>query len=1691
MINVDGYTDLQVIHSGTKSRVLKAIREKDGKTVVLKTHAAILPTHTDIFVLNKQYDLMNSMNIAGVPKPIEIVQTSHSIALAMECYDYPSLKSVHAELPLTVPETVKAFVQLADMLAQVHAQGIIHRDITPANILFDRATKDTALIDFGSALDIPILSSKGLDTDIVEGTPHYMSPEQTGRINRPLDHRTDLYSFGVVLYEILTGTPPCCSKDLSEIIHCHIATDPRPPHVVNPQTPKALSDITMKCLVKDSDGRYQSATGLYKDLLRCLVDLETTGEILDFPIAENDFTDRFTFPEKLYGRDRELQTLTKLYTQIRNGETALVMVSGHSGVGKTSLVNELNRTVASDYGHITYGKFDQYNRATPYSGLIQAFSSLIRQILTESDAHIKKWKRRILTSLGNNGAVITDIIPELEILIGKQPEATPLPPADARTRLSTVFRDFIQAFGSPNHPQVIFLDDLQWIDSSSLSLIDLYGSMDNGSATLFIGAYRSNEVSAAHPLSSTLASLKEKVSVAELLLEPISQSALDTFLQEMLSGTRKEIEELGTIIFHKTAGNPLFFRTLLTSLYESEHIYFDHAKTRWQWDIHAIKSQPYADNVVDALQGRIEKLPPETIEILKIGACTGSAFSLNFLSQLEGKKPDEMLKDLKPALVLGLITPSNAYHDIHSPHADEQPHTPNANSYGYEFAHDRIQQAAYALLEEERRPAVHLAAGRMLMKLDQKHWAESHLFDLTAHMQKALSLITDDVERLAVAQLSLDAGAKAKESTAFADASEIFNFARSILPKDSWGNNYSLTSDIYFELAETLSLSAQYEKAEELYEIISTNIARNEDELRLYNIKVKQFHYQARFAEAVEVEYRGLELMGIYIPHTDEDLMPFFGKENERIAELLENKTPEDLYENEENTDILFTRKLELLFDLFADSYLIGRGLLCGATASVMARLSMENGNNPMAAVSYINYASTVCSIGVDYPTGHAFGKLAVKLADKYNDPAMQNYAYHVFALAVNHWKSPLKTSHTYWSEASKLALASGSPYAGYVFLQLAHVLFSSGENLDTVERQVERSLSFLKGAGLDAIVTLMNLIVIQPVKHLRGQTNSITTLDDDDFQSRQLLADFQELPFFTGSLYYSMLRVACISGEVIPLSTLQKWIETIDNSQQGQFLLVDSYLYYALLLIEGREQARESDKEAYQEPIDTALAKMQNWATLSPSNCRHKYELLLAENGRDKQSLDNLVDLYDQAITTALDETFIQDAALAAEKAGKFWIDRGKPYVAKSYIEQACINYARWGATGKVEQLKDHFSEYLTNHGTQDLSVSFLETMTMNPFITGSWTFSEGLDLSSVIKATQAVSKHIIMDELVPDLVSIAIENAGATKGVLLVDGEQGFMISSSMQAKNGSLVTGEKDIHYSRSTELSNAVVNYVIRTGHSVVLDDARTADQFKLCEYIREEQPASICCIPIRRQNEIKAVLYLENDIAAGVFKQDRLQTLEIIAAQATISMENALVYQEMFDLNKNLETIVKQRTQELHSKNEELNIKNTELEHLSTTDQLTNIFNRRRLDEELEREINVCKRYNKTTSVILFDVDNFKSVNDNYGHSIGDDVLVKVAQVVSRTIRKTDILGRWGGEEFLVIVPEFAQEADKIADKIRTALEEIDHPEVGQVTVSLGVAVYNNQDTSSSIVSRADAALYKAKEKGRNCVVVAE
>ena len=1675
-MELEGYSELRRIQSSHKSVVYTGIDEKRRQAVWLKRPRKTFPTARQISGLSREFEILRCLDIPGVPKAWDFLETRTSAVLITLHLEGTPLRHAMKHNRIDLATALLIGLGICRIVGDIHRQSFCHRDLSPDNILWNDRDKKVCVVDFGSALEFPHKARAVINPTFVEGSRAYMSPEQSGRMNRGLDYRTDFYSLGVVLYELITGRLPFITQDPNELIYSHIALQPEPPANVKADIPVAVSNIVLKLLSKDPAERYQSADGLYADLERCLEQYRKTGDIPLFLLGEKDLNDRFIIPEKLYGRKKETRILLDLFDNVCKVRGRLVLVSGKSGVGKTSLISELYTPLAASQGYIASGKFDQFLRHQPYSAMVQALSCFVKQVMGEGDKKVAAWKNEILDAVGHNGRVLTDVIPELEMLIGPQPALEALPADEERGRFNAVFINLISCFNGKRHPLVLFLDDLQWIDQASLSLLEVIIPVLEAHAVFIIGAYRSDEVFDTHPLMVALNGLETAGhQVSSICLEELDASVQEELLKDTLNLGRKDVLGLNRILHEKTRGNPLFLKIVLRSLYRDNHLWFDYSKRSWTWRTEAIEALPYAENVVQILKAGISSLSEKTVALLKLGSCIGSVFELDLLGRLAEVSRHNAAVCLQPAVSFGVIQPLDDDFELRMvSQAGEMP------GGDFIFAHDQIQQAVYDMVPDPEKTALHWRIGWLIMDTPEVFENSGRLFDAVEHLNQGREMAGAQ-ERIKLARLNLAAGKKAKKSAAFAVAETCLSHGMALLDSNCWEKHHDLAMAIHLELAEACYLVSAFDRADELYQTIRNNIRTREEKLILCNIQAKQYHHQGLYQKAVDLEYQALGLLGFEFPGDDAGLLAIFEKEHQKIGQILATRDFEDLYDQQEVDDSDFILAQELFFDMFTDGYLLGRGPLLAAVAATSARLSMERGNCPITSIGYIGYATVLCSSG-DYRQGHAIGRLAVRLADKYQVAALKNYTYHVFALGINHWLAPLHTSYDYWHAASKLSLESGSPYAGWVFLQLAHVLLASGSLLERVEQQANDSLAYLTAARMDQIAHLLKLIVIQPLRHLKGETWSFDSLDDDNFSTQDILNNYNDAPFFFGHTVYSVLRASLLAGDFKPLPLLIHWLAIIEDTVQAQIIQIDTCFWATLHLTMGHDQAGAEQPE-YLAAVVRHLERFRAWADLCPENFNHKYLLIQAELARISRDPLTAMDLYDQARDQALASNFYLDAALSDELAGYFWDARGKQHLAKSCIERAIAVYGRWGATGKISHLSFEFQELMEDDPSTLVIPSSLSTSVCTE------SFSEVLDLRSMIKASQAISHLMLKEQLAGELLRLAVENAGATRGILLLEQEGAFVIAGGTDQDTPDGKEFETGVPFQESNALSPVVVNYVIHSGEGVVFNAKHRDEQFRRCKYLQLWEPKSVCCVPIVRQNKIIGLLYLENSKLADAFKRDRLELLRIIASQSAISLENARIYRELEQMNQNLEELVRERTRELHEINAELNVKNRELARLSTTDQLTGLFNRRYLEDQILAAIDRQQRYGQKLSLLMMDIDHFKSVNDTFGHDAGDEVLVSIANILKAWTRKTDVVGRWGGEEFMIVFQTDGPGAAISAEKLRAIIMETEHGRAGKVTASFGVTPSVDKDTIDTLVKRADQCLYRAKEKGRNRVEI--
>jgi len=1675
-MKIVGFTDLKRVYNGYQHEIYQAIREVDAQCVAIKVPVSTFPEPRQIVALQREHQILNLIGGQGIPKAVDFIEFKNSACVVRQWVEGISLRDYFEQQTVSLHQGLLISIELARIIGQLHRQNYCHRDISEGNIIINTKSNQLTLIDYSSALEFPNRARRVIKPKFIEGSISYMSPEQTGRMNRGLDFRTDFYSLGVLLYQLFTQRLPFTTQDNNRLIHSHIALEPKAPSSISADIPTVLSNIILKLMSKSPDARYQSAQGIQADLERCLLECVQGDTYAEFELATEDLRDWFIIPDKLYGRKNETHSLVKAFEQTRLSKGQLLFVTGPSGIGKTSLIKELYRPLAEQGGYISSGKYDQVMRHQPYFGVIQALSGLIKQIIADNESRRQFWQTQILQGVGHNGQILIDAIPELEYLIGKQPPVAIISDDASSTRFNTTFYNLLYTLSHSGVPLVLFFDDLQWIDQASLALIEALTPTLSESTLMLIGAYRSNEVDNNHPLMLSMPRFESNcTNTSRIELSQLPSDSLNELLYDTLDLTEPESSQLNRLIFERSHGNPLIYRTMLFTLYSQNSVCYDYDLHQWRWNRKAVEAMPHAQNSVAMLKNNMREFTNETIELIKTAGCIGNHFDLDLLARLTRSTKVMAAQSLLPAIIKGFIQPLDDDFELYTNTSGDK--LPNIF---FKFTHDRVQQAAYGLVTEAEQAQTHWQIGLTLLDGLDERQQETKLFDAVEHLNQG-SIHASSAQSTMLIDFNLKAGKRAKQSAAYDVAYSCLEKAFISIGKEAFSSGSEYAIEVGLEFAQACYLAGQFDQAESLYQQIKAITTSERDLLKLANIQAKQYHHQGLYQQSVEQGFQALRLLGITLPDDDDKLLELFAEQKAQIERVLQTTTLDVVYQQDHVEDEDFSLTLALLFDMFGNAYLLGRGPLLAAIAATSARLAIERGNCAVSSVCFIHYATILCSSG-EYLEGHQFGRLAVKLADKYQHPTYKNYTYHVFSLGINHWREPLSNSYYYWHEASKLSKESGSPFAGWVFLQLPHLLFASGTQLAKVEQQVIESYEYLNSNQLHDIAKLLNIIVDQPLRHLTGKTFSFDSLDDANFCTAELMATFKDAPFFLGHTVYSVLRATLLSRNFQPSKQLFEWLPVIENTVQAQIILVDSYLFTALHLCANYNHVAESEKQQHLSAISEIVTKFERWAQLCPSNYLHKLQMLQAELLRLKNRPIEALNLYEQARESALESRFLMDAALCDELAGFFWLDLGVTYQSDSYLRRAISGYHQWGASGKVTWLKQHFphlSNSYDNHITQ-LNSTLSSTVETDDF-------SAGLDMKSVLKTSQAVSQHIHLDTLAKELLDLAVENAGATQGILLLENENKFTVTHTSNVDTSKKQT--VNIEYTQSSSLSHAMVRYVLKLCQPVVYTSSGHSEQFERCPYLQDKEVISVLCLPIVRQNKISGVLYLENTHTADAFQLDRVQTLEIIASQAAISLENAQMYQDLQDLNKNLEQLVNERTKRLYQANQQLEQTNQDLYTLSTTDGLTQLYNRRYVEEYINDNMQKRQFDLEPMSILMLDVDHFKSINDTFGHSKGDHVLVSVAKTIKQSIDVKDIPARWGGEEFIVICPTSIDAAINNAQLISNNISNLDLLEGANVTVSIGVTPCLQDDTIDNVLSRVDEALYQAKNNGRNQVIL--
>ncbi|MEG4531701.1 AAA family ATPase [Microcoleus sp. D2_18a_D3] len=1493
MLTLPGVEITELIYESANSLVYRASRQLDSLPVILKVLKQNYPTPQELARYRTEYKITQSLNLSGCIKAYDLQPYQNTLVMFVEDFGGESLKIWMQQQKFSIAEFLRIAIATTESLQQIHSAHIIHKDINPSNIVFNPASGELKIIDFGISTQLTRENYTLKNPNILEGTLAYMSPEQTGRMNRSLDYRTDFYSLGATFYELLTNKLPFDTSDVLELVHSHLAKQPLSPCDVNAEIPQIISDIVMKLMGKNAEERYQSAIGIKADLEECLNQLHSDNNISVFTLGSQDISSRFQIPQKLYGREREIDSLLTAFERVGGQEqdacatSSLMLISGYSGIGKSALVQELYKPITQQRGYFISGKFDQYQRNIPYSAIVNAFQDLAKQLLAESEANLKKWREKLLDALGINGQVMIDVIPEIELIIGKQPAPPELGATEAENRFNFVFQNFIKVFTKPEHPLTIFIDDLQWADGASLKLMQLL--MSASSTGLFlIGAYRDNEVSAAHPLMLTIAEIVETgAKVDRIFLSPLDLASVTQLISDALNCPEARVNSLAELVLFKTGGNPFFINEFLKSVYTEGLLHFDSLVFSWEWDLDQIQARGFTDNVVELMAGKIQQLSEKTQETLKIAACIGNQFELKTLASIRQKSVTETADDLYAAVAENLVVLLGNMGDVELEIAGK---LPSSQSVEYKFVHDRIQQAAYSLIDEQDKPIVHKQIGQLLLQNTPLDKRDEKIFDIVNQLNFGLELIVHQQEKYRLAELNLIAGQKAKASTAYQPAFNYLQTGINLLAENGWMMQYNLSLQLHQEATEAAYFFGDFERMESLATLVLENAKIAVDGAKVYAIKIQAALSQSNFQEGIRIGLYFLHLLGINLP--DNPDMRDVEKGFEETKSILAGRKIEELLDLPDMTQPEPLAALLILSRLMGTTYIANPNLMI-LMVLTNVNLSVEYGNSILSAFAYATYGVVLCGIVVDIELGYQFSQLALKLVERFNAQEVKAKVLDAIAHHILPWKKHLKETRAMLLEAYQTAVETGDvEFIGHVLFERPFNSYAMGFELGKLEQEIVSNREIISKFRLTSCLNYLSM-VLEVVRNLQAKSNNTIQLIGDAYNEEES-RDVYLLNNDKHGLF-----LLCFNKLILGFLFENNYV-AIDNADLAQqyisgetgivavpiFHFYDSLVYLKL----ASDRTPIEDKNNWLDRVTLNQEKMRNWAHHAPMNYWHKFYLVEAEKARVLGQFLEAMDYYDRAISLAKEHEYIHEAALAYELAAKFYLFRGKELTAKAYMQEARYCYQLWGAAAKVKDLETRYPQLFVINQQKNQEISTTTSTT------GSRS-SSSLDIATVMKASEAIAGEIVEDKLLSKLMKILMENVGAQKGYLILETQRKLLIEAK-GAIYDERITVLQSEPVENCQELSETIINYVARTKENVVLNDATREGNFTNDSYIKARQPKSILCSALMNQGQLSAIVYLENNLTTQAFTPDRLEVLQLLSGQAAIALTNAKLYAEV-------------------------------------------------------------------------------------------------------------------------------------------------------------------------------------------------
>ncbi len=1480
MLELVGYSELEPLHRGRRSSVFRGRRKADGLSVVVKTSAAEFPISADLRRLRREFEVGRGNDLApALPylvRYLELVTLGSNLALVLEDFGGRSLEDPSERRELSVTEFLDLALAMAQAVRAVHDANLIHLDINPTNFLRNPTTGQLRLCDLSSALRSGEVSSLGRG---FSGNPLYASPEQAQPTGAAVDHRSDLYSLGVTLFELLTGRVPFGGDDPLEILHRHRAAAPPVPRDVRRDVPQALSDVLLKLLSKDPNDRYQSARGLCGDFVRCRRELASKGAVPSFGLASEDTSPLLLMPQRLYGRDRELSELSGALARTAAGGNVLVLVSGEPGVGKSALVERLRSEVQAQRGHFCAGKFEALRANAPYSAFSAALRGFVRAVLVRPESEVRRCRDRILAATGPSCQLLVRLIPELGKLLGPQPEAPPLEPEQAQARFRHLVLNLIDGMTTPENPLLLFVDDLQWADPASVSLIEELTTPDRFSHLMLVAAYRESEVQAGLGASLGLEKILSTESAVRVRLEPLDEAQVEEFIADCLPRSAEVHRPLAQLVLKKTGGNPFFLRQFLKLLHADRLLSFDEKTQVWNWNAEGSDAQSITANVGDLTARRIDRLEPRARRVLQHAACLGNEFATATLAVVLERDEPSVLLALSEALHEELIERVRVEEDT----------GPLSTFTRFRFSHDHVQQAAYALIPDAERAGLHLSIGRLLLAVHSGSEQEERVFQILDHLIRGVHLVTQRSELLKIAELCLIAGRRAKAANAYSAATKYLRSALELLGPHGWRDNYEMALALHTEHAESSYLHGELVAMRESCAEIEEGARALVDKVPAFRLEIVASMARYEMADAIARARRALKGLGVDLPANPSRTAAALRVV--RMAFRMRNETEQTLLARPRMQDRRTLAAIELLALIATPAYLMSPNLFPVIVCEVLT-LALKHGASEWEADAFLGWSAIQIAALGKIEKGYAVGAAAPRIIEQLSAARRRGRTQTNFNLLVRHWKEPLRSTIEPLGAAVRDGLEHGDlAHASVAAVTQTFYMLTAGFPLAEVEETALRHERLLSRLGQERFRRDARRM-LQLVACLQGKAKDPEHLRGEFFDYENAQAEHEQAGdrAALAALSYERALLAYLYGAhraaLDACRASSQRIDSLLGTVYPPALDFLSALVRARLLTARPKDLSEREERA---EILRSLKRLERLAKSAPENQAHRVHLIRAELARLRGDNERALQEYEAAIEQAGRQGYAHEQAMALECAGRFHAALGRARLASTTLLAARNAWRSWGAAAKATALESEFSMLLApqhkllRHSRRDF------TMVEDAH--------HGLDLVSIMKASQVIVGEIQLAKLVRRLLALTMENTGAQRGFLLLDKNGQLRIEAAADVDDAEAFANLRPLPLLSEAGgmLAVAIVEYVARVAELVVHGDVAADPLFSHDPYVASRRPLSILCVPLVSQGALVGIVYLENNRMRRAFSAERVEVLQLLSSLAAIALENARLY----------------------------------------------------------------------------------------------------------------------------------------------------------------------------------------------------